>query len=192
MELATFFAKFDQFADAPNAVAKMRELVLEWAATGKLCHNQSVEWKEGVLGDVIDLISGQHLLANEQNTEGRGIPYLTGPSDFGEKYPVPTRWTDQPKVTAQPCDILITVKGSGVGKTNVLVEQPTAISRQLMAIRVIGADPEFVHVVVKRAAEHFQNSKTGIAIPGIGRKDSRLEGCFPAPSRTEANCNEGR
>ena len=171
MKLETFFEKFAQFADAPDAVAKMRELVLDWAATGKLCHNDSVEWKEGVLGDVIELISGQHLLANEQNEERRGIPYLTGPSDFGEKSPIPARWTDQPKVTAQPGDILITVKGSGVGKTNVLVDQPTAISRQLMAIRVTGADPEFVHVVLKRAAEHFQNAKTGIAIPGIGRRE---------------------
>jgi type I restriction enzyme S subunit len=72
---------------------------------------------------------------------------------------------------AQPGDILITVKGSGVGKTNVLVDQPTAISRQLMAIRVTGADPEFVNVVLKRAAEYFQNAKTGIAIPGIGRRE---------------------
>jgi hypothetical protein len=29
MEPATFFAKFDQFAEASNAVAKLRELVLE-------------------------------------------------------------------------------------------------------------------------------------------------------------------
>jgi type I restriction enzyme S subunit len=171
MTRETLFEKFDQFADAPDAVAKMRELVLEWATTGKLCHNDSVEWKEGVLGDVIELISGQHLLAHEQNEERRGIPYLTGPSDFGEKSPIPARWTDQPKVTAEPGDILITVKGSGVGKTNVLVDQPTAISRQLMAIRVTGADSEFVHVVLKRATEHFQSAKTGIAIPGIGRRE---------------------
>jgi type I restriction enzyme, S subunit len=36
MTLATFFQKFDQFADAPNAVAKMRELVLELAVRGRL------------------------------------------------------------------------------------------------------------------------------------------------------------
>lgn len=171
MNLDLFFEKFDLFADAPGAVAKMRELVLDWATTGKLCHSESAKWTKGVLGDVIELISGQHLLAHEHNEDRRGIPYLTGPSDFGEKSPIPTRWTDQPKVTAEPGDILITVKGSGVGKTNVLVEQPTAISRQLMAIRVTGADPEFVHVVLKRAAEHFQNAKTGIAIPGIGRSE---------------------
>ena len=36
MTMETFFEKFDQFADAPNAVAKMRELVLQLAVQGKL------------------------------------------------------------------------------------------------------------------------------------------------------------
>lgn len=36
MKLETFFEKFDQFADAPEAVAKIRELVLELAVQGKL------------------------------------------------------------------------------------------------------------------------------------------------------------
>ena len=36
MILETFFEKFDTFADAPNAVAKMRELVLDLAVSGKL------------------------------------------------------------------------------------------------------------------------------------------------------------
>ena len=36
MTLDTLFKKFEQFADAPNAVAEMRELVLELAIQGKL------------------------------------------------------------------------------------------------------------------------------------------------------------
>ena len=36
MKLETFFEKFDLFADAPNAVAKMRELVHHLAVIGKL------------------------------------------------------------------------------------------------------------------------------------------------------------
>jgi type I restriction enzyme, S subunit len=36
MKLETFFEKFDTFADAPDAVAKMRELVLELAVRGQL------------------------------------------------------------------------------------------------------------------------------------------------------------
>lgn len=171
MNLDTFFEKFDLFADAPNAVAKMRELILDLATSGRLSEHIDGTWEERSLGDVIELISGQHLLADEHNTQGRGIPYLTGPADFGPAHPVPTRWTETPKVVAEPGDILITVKGAGIGKTNVLIGQKTAISRQLMAIRVRGADPEFIHLTIRRAAEVFQESKTGIAIPGIGRKD---------------------
>lgn len=36
MKLETFFEKFDLFADAPDAVAKMRELVLQLAVQGRL------------------------------------------------------------------------------------------------------------------------------------------------------------
>jgi len=43
MKLETFFEKFDQFADAPNAVAKMRELVLELAVQGKLVDQNPAE-----------------------------------------------------------------------------------------------------------------------------------------------------
>jgi type I restriction enzyme S subunit len=42
MNLETFFEKFDLFADCPNAVQKMRELILELAVQGKL-----VEQDEG-------------------------------------------------------------------------------------------------------------------------------------------------
>jgi type I restriction enzyme S subunit len=176
-------ASLARFADAPTPAnlnllfhssfpispSDLRKSILTLAVQGKLA--PSVENKHVVLGEVIELISGQHLLAHEHNEEGKGIPYLTGPSDFGPKHPVPTRWSETPKVVAEPGDILVTVKGSGVGKTNKLVTEKTAISRQLMAVRVTGADPDFVHLVLMNAADHFQESMTGIAIPGIGRKD---------------------
>ena len=43
MTLETLFEKFDQFADAPGAVAKMRELVLELAVQGKLVEQRPKE-----------------------------------------------------------------------------------------------------------------------------------------------------
>jgi len=53
MKLETFFQKFDQFADAPDAVAKMRELVLELAAKGALSERHASDqddpaWREFV------------------------------------------------------------------------------------------------------------------------------------------------
>lgn len=43
MTLETFFEKFELFADAPNAVAKMRELVLQLAVQGKLVEQRPSE-----------------------------------------------------------------------------------------------------------------------------------------------------
>jgi type I restriction enzyme, S subunit len=41
MKLETFFEKFDRFADAPDAVGKMRELVLQLAVKGRLVSQSS-------------------------------------------------------------------------------------------------------------------------------------------------------
>ena len=96
--------------------------------------NQGLAVKEGweirALGDVCQLISGQHIDAKDYNTEARGIGYLTGPSDFGLLNPIITKWTEHPKIKANRGDALITVKGSGVGKVNLLDEDEVAISRQ--------------------------------------------------------------
>ena len=41
-------------------------------------------WQTKTLGDVCQLISGQHIDAKRiTTTESRGLGYLTGPSDFG-------------------------------------------------------------------------------------------------------------
>ena len=46
MTLEAFFKKFDLFADAPDAVAKMRELVLEMAVRGQLSERQAADQSE--------------------------------------------------------------------------------------------------------------------------------------------------
>jgi type I restriction enzyme S subunit len=45
LNLTTFFEKFDTFADAPDAVAKMRELVLELAVRRHLVACPIRFWK---------------------------------------------------------------------------------------------------------------------------------------------------
>ncbi len=129
-------------------------------------------WELVRMGDLIELVSGQHLGPSEY-VEGMGamIPYLTGPAEFGEFTPEPSRSTNERRAIATHADILITVKGSGVGKLNVVTQPELAISRQLMAIRPLMMDSEFLMVVLQTMALHFQEKSVGIAIPGIGRED---------------------
>lgn len=126
-------------------------------------------WQTKTLGELCQLISGQHIDAKDYNTASHGVGYLTGPSDFGLINPVITKWTEHPKIKARRGDVLITVKGSGVGKINLLDEDEVAISRQLMAIRVTGAEPGFVYAFLSSTFDHFQSLSTGAAIPGLSR-----------------------
>ena len=62
VKLETFFEKFDQFADAPDAVAKMRELILESAIRGMLVpHNASDEPASELLKRMARVQAGQVL-----------------------------------------------------------------------------------------------------------------------------------
>jgi type I restriction enzyme S subunit len=141
-------------------------------------------WEWLRLGEVVELISGQHLLSNEYNEQRQGTPYITGPADFGPAYPVISKWTEKPKAIARDGDILITVKGAGIGKSNVVNLKQVAISRQLMAIRSLDLNQAYIHIFVKSKFEYLQEKGLGIAIPGIGRRDV-LEIQFPLPPLAE-------
>ncbi|HMJ46314.1 MAG TPA: restriction endonuclease subunit S [Ferruginibacter sp.] len=126
-------------------------------------------WKWAKLGDVGNLVSGQHILAKDYYKEPKGIPYLTGPSDFGDKFPIISKWTVAPKSLAKENDILITVKGSGVGKINIMNIEG-AIGRQLMAFSTFSKEKSFLFFYLQSKLQSFQNLSTGTAIPGIDRE----------------------
>ena len=129
-------------------------------------------WEYTRLGNLINLISGQHLKPTEflGKKDSGAIPYLTGPAEFGELYPEPSRYTHKRMSVAQKGDILITCKGSGVGKTN-LANQEIFISRQLMAIEPILISSKFLLLLVESLNDYFRSNIVGIAIPGISRSD---------------------
>ena len=139
------------------------------------------EWPMVELGDICKLISGQHIDKSNYNMDASGIGYLTGPADFGGTYASVSKWTTKPKVLAEKGDILITVKGSGLGKINFLNIEKVAISRQLMAIRVHDAVPEFIYNNLIRMYDHIQKLGGGAAIPGITRDDV-LKLAIPLPT----------
>ena len=142
------------------------------------------EWPVVQLGKVCSLTSGQHVNRDEYNTAGEGVGYLTGPADFGERFATFTKWTIKPKVMAQKEDILIAVKGSGLGKVNLLDTEKAAIGRQLMAVRVVDAVPHYIFSQLLGMYDHIQSLGGGAAIPGITRDDV-LKLAIPLPTLQE-------
>jgi type I restriction enzyme, S subunit len=129
-------------------------------------------WVTTRLGNLMNLVSGQHLGPqeySETNIEGM-VPYLTGPAEFGEQYPIPLRFTVEKRAVALKGDILITCKGSGVGKLNI-ANTEIAISRQLMAIQPIDGNPQYLKLLAESLNKNFRENVVGIAIPGISRED---------------------
>jgi type I restriction enzyme S subunit len=149
--------------------------------------NRGERWKRKPLGELCELISGQHIDAKDYNTDSRGVGYLTGPSDFGFMNPVVTKWTEHPKRMARKGDILITVKGSGVGKINLSDIEEVAISRQLMAVRATASDVQYLYAFLSTKFDYFQSLSNGAAIPGISRPDVLNLICpLPPPDEEQA------
>jgi type I restriction enzyme S subunit len=126
-------------------------------------------WAFQPIGNGIFLLSGHHVLAQHCNSKGYGTPYLTGPSDFPSGQIEHSKYTDRPSTLCQQGDILVTVKGSGVG-TMVLSDAEYCISRQLMAIRPKEWIGEFLYYSLLQNAGAIAAASTGL-IPGLSRSD---------------------
>ena len=129
------------------------------------------KWSWVRLDSISELISGQHILSRDYNSTGVGIPYLTGPADFGNISPKITKWTEKPKTMSQKNDVLITVKGNGVGKVNLLNIDSACISRQLMAIRTDCMIPLLLYYFLNSQLPNLSKlAGDWTTVPGIGRE----------------------
>jgi len=82
MTLETFFEKFDQVADAPDAVAKMRELVLQLAVRGQLVRQDPKDEPASK--------ATERLLV--QNSTGRNAKSLADEESVDLPFAVPASW----------------------------------------------------------------------------------------------------
>jgi type I restriction enzyme, S subunit len=134
---------------------------------------EAKQWARTKIGEVCSVNPGQHILEADYNRNRIGIGYLTGPADFGDTYPSITKWTEKPKAWSMPGDVLVTVKGAGVGKANLAPNERVAIGRQLMAIRPNSEilDQTFLYRVINTHFLWLQSEATGATVPGLARED---------------------
>ncbi|MFP4395334.1 MAG: restriction endonuclease subunit S [Anaerolineales bacterium] len=122
--------------------------------------------------EICELIPGRHILTKNYNRNQFGEPYITGPADFGEKFPTPTRWTPMPKVFAEPGDVLLTVKGAGVGKLNCAPSFSLCIGRQVMALRPNKERlvRDYLYYFLMSKYDYFQDGARSTTVPGLRRE----------------------
>ncbi|CNK60245.1 Type I restriction modification DNA specificity domain [Yersinia frederiksenii] len=121
------------------------------------------------LSDLCEIISGQHIQSSLYDNDPNGTPYLTGPDDFPDGKIILKKFTRSPKVMCRKGDVLLTVKGSGVGKC-VIADGDYCISRQLMAIRSEELSSELVYLTVRAISYELNRAAAGV-IPGISKAE---------------------
>ncbi|MFQ7156323.1 MAG: restriction endonuclease subunit S [Merdimonas faecis] len=141
-------------------------------------------WSWCRYSDVIELYSGQDLTPDRYNDVGDGIPYITGASNLVSEKVLINRWTSTPTTHATKDDLLLTVKGSGVGKMAFCDITDAHIARQIMALRCTKViKPQYLYIVISSMLSDIIAQANGI-IPGI-RREIVLGTLLPLPSLRE-------
>jgi len=118
-----------------------RRLYREWFVHLRFPGYESVPVKDGVpegwvklpLGDVAEITMGQSPESKYYNTDGDGLPFHQGVSDFGHRFVTHETYTKLATRVAEAGDILCSVRAP-VGRLN-LTRDKIAIGRGLSAMR---------------------------------------------------------
>lgn len=124
-------------------------------------------WQAVSLGKVAQVIMGQSPPGSSYNRQGIGSPLINGPTEFTDKHPIKMQWTSQPTKLAQPGDLLLCVRGSSTGRTNVSDDR-YCIGRGIAAIRAKQvADQRFIAFQVESGISRLLRLTTGSTFPNI-------------------------
>ena len=159
MRLETFFQALDQVADAPGAVAKIRELVRTLAVKGQLSREPpSTAWPRLTMKDVCELITdGEH--ATPQRTSA-GIPLATA-KNVRDGFLDLTNTDYVAESTAQKCwrrckpkhhDILMVCVGATTGRVCLALNPPDIVLVRSVALirpRVDAVTPSYLDLFLR-------------------------------------------
>ena len=135
-------------------------------------------WSWCRLQSVIQLLSGRDLEPAKYNSEGRGLPYMTGASNFNNGVLIVNRWTETPVTVSRKGDLLITCKGT-IGAMAINCVGDIHIARQIMSISPFLVNINYIRHFLEMYVIELQKAAKSI-IPGISR-DDMLFSLVPIP-----------
>ena len=126
MKLERFFEKFELFAEAPDAVARMREVVLAFAISGRLVASEA-EWPRHLLKSLTTKIGSGATPAGGRNAYcDEGIPLIRsmnvhfGGFDRTGLVFLNNEQADRlSNVTVQTADVLLNITGASIGRVTI-------------------------------------------------------------------------
>lgn len=123
------------------------------------------------LHDVADVIMGQSPPGETYNDKGIGLPFFQGKAEFGDVYPIASKWCSSPIKIAKAEDILISVRAP-VGAINLACET-CCIGRGLAAIRVNEnfIDRDYLWLFLRFSEPHLISQGQGSTFESISASD---------------------
>lgn len=123
-------------------------------------------WSDAQLSELTDIIMGQSPPSELYNTDGIGLPFFQGKTEFTSLHPVVRKWCSNPNKIAQPNDILISVRAP-VGPTNI-ADKVCGIGRGLAAIRYESCYKYVFYFLrsIENTLEQYATGSTFTAISG--------------------------
>ena len=142
-------------------------------------------WEWTPLAGISDVTMGQSPPGDTYNKSGDGVPLINGPVEFTSgpfARTIVDQFTTVPTKFCEEGDLLICVRGSTTGRTNVAAFR-ACIGRGVAAI-CSSFDDEFIRIFLWKAREDIISMGRGMAFPSVSKK--QLENlAIPLPPLAE-------
>jgi type I restriction enzyme S subunit len=160
-----------------DAIERLRELCISMALSGRLTSKNgetgnSRIWRTVRLDEAATIVMGNSPKGDSYNDTGNGVPLINGPVEFS---PGPfgmtlrTKYTTAPTKSCREGDLLICVRGSTTGRTNIAAFD-ACIGRGVAAISANEYQP-FINLAVRSLRQHVFSLGTGSTFPSVSYKD---------------------
>ncbi len=176
--IEALFEKLDRAKELRKQAEKEAQELLQAALHQVFAGAEEKGWRWVRLEEITKIIMGQSPPSETYNNAGEGLPFYQGKVDFGDLHPNPRIYCISPNRTAEPNDILISVRAP-VGPVNI-ASQRCGIGRGLAAIRPKDAQVFYVFYWLKYLEDKWNVGGTTF---GAIKKDDLINLKLPLPFR---------
>jgi type I restriction enzyme, S subunit len=127
-------------------------------------------WEVTRLDKLASIMMGLSPDGDSYNGSGVGLPLINGPVEFGDYFPVKTKWTEAATRFCAESDLIFCVRGSTTGK-RVVSDGKYGIGRGVCAIRAVDGFHSFLYQTINVGLERLLEKTTGSVFPSLSAPD---------------------
>jgi type I restriction enzyme S subunit len=127
-------------------------------------------WFATPLTAIASVVMGLSPKGDSYNANRVGIPLVNGPVEFGDYFPVKTKWTTSADRLTSQGDLIFCVRGSTTGR-RVVSDGVYCIGRGVCAIRADKGHHGFLYQTINFGLDRLLSKTTGSVFPSLSSPD---------------------